>query len=124
MIKKYQEALTRLNMCAVQFDGIARIRFDDDIKLLKEALRELNSAKLVSMKTPTIVEYNNQLYELKQMKNYIKLTKLNVGKISNVTKKTILNECSDDDLWDELLGDNAPIDRAIERSLDFMEKKI
>lgn len=74
------------------------------------------------MKAITIVEYNNQLYELKQMKNYIKLTKLNVVKISNVTKKAILNECSDDDLWQSLLGDNAPVDEDIEKSLEILEE--
>ncbi len=75
------------------------------------------------MKSITIVEYDNQLYELKQMKNYIKLTKLNVRKISNVTKKAVLNECSDDDLWVELLGDNAPVDEEeIEKSLKILEE--
>ena len=76
-----------------------------------------------SMKSITIVEYNNQLYELKQMKNYIKLTKLNVRKISNVTKKAILNECSDDDLRISLLGDNAPVDMEIEKAVEILEEQ-
>lgn len=133
-MKKYQEALTRLNMCAVQFDGIARIRFDDDIKLLKEALRELNSAKLELKISKHLLDERDKLVnhwkdrftklnellenikgEIKIMKNYEELEKT----IETLQKE---NESLKDDVhrYDCLLASRDNDIKLLNEKLEYM----